>query len=71
MKKPPLHEDRQAALVQWNAAHTLINPLEKRLSLSQKALYEAQDKLRLVDRSEIDALYERIEQLTEMVEDLS
>ncbi len=50
-KKTPLHEDRQAALVQWNAAHTLINSLEKRLSLSQKALSETQDKL--IERTEI------------------
>jgi len=69
VKKTPLHEDRQAALIQWNAAHTLINSLEQRLSLSQKILSEAQDKLNLVDRIEIDALYERNQFLTDVCEE--
>lgn len=69
MKKTPLHEDRQAALIQWNAAHTLINSLEQRLSSTQKALSEAEDKLKLVDRSEIDALYERNQWLTDMLDE--
>lgn len=69
MKKTPLHEDRQAALTQWNAAHTLINSLEQRLSLAQRALTEEKDKLKLVDRSEIDALYERNQWLTDMLEE--
>lgn len=69
MKKTPLYEDRKAAVIQWNAAQALINSLEQRLSLTQKALSESQDKLKLVDRSEIDALYERNEWLTGMLEE--
>lgn len=71
MNKPILSEDRSCAIIQWNAAFTLINSLEKRLALTNKALSEAQDKLKLVDKSEIDALYERIEQLTELLENKS
>lgn len=68
MKKTPLSEDRKAALLQWNAVHTIINSLEQRLSFSNRALSEAQAQIRLVDRSEINALYERIEQLTDLLE---
>lgn len=68
MEKTPLHEDRKAALLQWNAVHTIINSLEQRLSFANRALSEAQANLKLVDKAEIDALYERIEQLTELLE---
>lgn len=69
MNKPPLTEDRKAALLQWNAVHTIINSLEQRLSLANKALSEAQARLKLVDKSEIDALYERNQYLTELCEE--
>lgn len=71
MKKPRLSEDRSCAIIQWNAAYTLINSLEQRLAITSNALAEARAQLKLVDRSEIDSLYERIEQLTELLENKS
>lgn len=69
MEKMPLHEDRKAALLQWNAVHTIINSLEQRLLFANRALSEAQATLKLVDKSEVDALYERNALLTNMLED--
>lgn len=71
MKKPILSEDRACAIIQWNAAFTLINSLEQRLAFTSRALSEAQAQLKLTDRSEIDSLYGRIEQLTELLENKS
>lgn len=42
MKKTALNEDRAAAIVQWNAMHTLVNSLEQRLSITQDALDKAE-----------------------------
>lgn len=68
MKKTALHEDRVAAIVQWNAMFTLVNSLERRLSITQDVLDKAEAALRLVDRAEIDALYEENERLTNLLE---
>ncbi len=68
MKKTALHEDRAAAIVQWNAMYTLVNSLERRLSITQDKLYQAKLVLELVDRTEIDALYEENQRLTNILE---
>lgn len=69
MKKTPLQEDRMSAMIQWNAAHTLIDSLERRLAISQDELTACRKELLLVDRKEIDSLYERNEWLTNMLEE--
>lgn len=48
--------------------YTLVNSLERRLSITQDALYKAEALLRLVDRTEIDALYEENQRLTDVIE---
>lgn len=69
MKKTALHEDRAAAIVQWNAMHRLVNSLEQRLLIAQSVLHSTQLILELVDnRTEIDALYKENQRLTNLLE---
>ena len=68
MKLPDLHEDRQYAEKQWRAAHSLIHSQEQQLSHYRKRVQELEKELKLVDKTEIDALYLTIERLTDELE---
>lgn len=69
MKLPDLSEDREAAKRQWRAARTLIYSQEKQISHYRKRVQELEKALSLVDKTEIDALYETIERLTNELEE--
>lgn len=71
MKKTALSEVRSLSLVQWNAIHTICNSQEQQMSIYRQRIKELEDKLSLVDQSEIEALYERNQQLTNMIEELT
>lgn len=68
MKIPELHEDRQLALKQWRAAHTLIWCKEQENSHLRKRIAELEKELKMVDKSEMDALYSENERLTNLLE---
>lgn len=68
MKLPDLSEDREAAKRQWRAARSLIYSQEKQISHYRKRVQELEKALSLVDKTEIDALYETIERLTNELE---
>lgn len=69
MKLPHLSEDREAAKKQWRAARTLIYSQEKQISHYRKRVQELEKALSLVDKTEINALYETIERLTNELEE--
>lgn len=68
MNLPDLSEDRESAKRQWSAAKSLIYSQEKQISHYRKRVQELEKQLSLVDKTEINALYEIIEILTNGVE---
>ena len=68
MKLPDLSENPEAAKKQWSAARSLIYSQEKQLSHYRKRVQELEKELSLVSKTEIDALYETIERLTNQLE---
>lgn len=68
MKLPNLSDDMNTAKKQWRAARTLIYSQEKQISHYRKRVQELEKALSLVDKTEIDALYETIERLTNELE---
>lgn len=69
MEIPKLHEDRKMAEKQWRAIHTLIWCKEQENSHLRKRVEQLEKELKMVDKSEIDALYSENERLTNLLED--
>jgi polyhydroxyalkanoate synthesis regulator phasin len=68
MKLPDLSDNPEAAKKQWRAARSLIYSQEKQISHYRRRVQELEKELSLVDKTEIDALYETIEKLTSQLE---